>query len=212
MFLPLFGLTVVLSSDLAKGNLSEGTLAFLKSSAMILGGSLITLLGTFLLLMNNEYRHTFFNTESALQMTERVFLEGNDLERYTIFTVTRTYWKSFEEKVAAWAKEGWASWEEEKPDWFTDQWKASVPEYMKPTMRAGESGRLSNRMPAEVGKEIQLEGGEVKVEKEGRRKSILELISAQKTPKISPAGATASEEIDGAEFVREMKRRGSISM
>ena len=102
--------------------------------------------------------------------------------------------------------------EEEKPDWFTDQWKASVPEYMKPTMRAGESGRLSNRMPAEVGKEIQLEGGEVKVEKEGRRKSILELISAQKTPKISPAGATASEEIDGAEFIREMKRRGSISM
>ena len=34
-------------------------------------------------------------------MTERVFLEGNDLERYTIFQITRTYWKSFEDKVAA---------------------------------------------------------------------------------------------------------------
>ena len=83
---------------------------------------------------------------------------------------------------------------------------------MKPTKRAGESGRLSNSMPAELGKETQLEGGEVKVEKEGRRKSIVELISAQKTSKVSPAGATASEEIDAAEFVREMKRRGSISM
>ena len=212
MFLPLLGLTVTLSSDLAKGNLSESTLAFLKSSAMILGGSLITLLGTFLLLMKNEYRHTFFSNESALQMTKRLFLEGNDLERHTIFTVTRTYWKSFEDKAAMWVKEGWASWEDEKPDWFTDQWKANVPEYMKPTKRAGEYSRLSNSMRAELGKETQLEGGEMKVEKEGRRKSIVELISAHKTPKISPAGATANEEIDAAEFVREMKRRGSISM
>ena len=56
MFLPLLGLIFFLALDLAKGNLSEGTLAFLTSLVMVLGASLIILLGTFLLLMNKEVR------------------------------------------------------------------------------------------------------------------------------------------------------------
>ena len=56
MFLPLLGLTIALVSDLAKGNLSEGTFALLKSLVIILGSSLIVLLGAFLLLMNKEVR------------------------------------------------------------------------------------------------------------------------------------------------------------
>ncbi|GMI09867.1 hypothetical protein TrVE_jg7423, partial [Triparma verrucosa] len=75
MFLPLLGLTFLLALDLAKENLSEGTVAFLRSLVMILGGSLIFLLGAFLLLMNKEYRHTFFSFETGGQMTRRVFLE-----------------------------------------------------------------------------------------------------------------------------------------
>ena len=46
----------MLGMDLVAGKLSEGTLALLKSSVMILGGSLIILFGAFLLLMNKEVR------------------------------------------------------------------------------------------------------------------------------------------------------------
>ena len=56
MFLPLFALTLFLALDLAKGNLSESTLALLTSLVTVLGGSLIILLGGFLLLMNKEVR------------------------------------------------------------------------------------------------------------------------------------------------------------
>ena len=56
MFLPLLGLIFLLALDLAKGNLSEGTLALLTNLAMILGASLVILVGTFLLLMNKEVR------------------------------------------------------------------------------------------------------------------------------------------------------------
>ena len=56
MFLPLLALTFVLALDLAKGNLSVGTLEILTSLVMILGGSLIILFGAFLLLMNKEVR------------------------------------------------------------------------------------------------------------------------------------------------------------
>ena len=56
MFLPLLALTFLLASDLAKGYLSEGTLAHLTNLVIVLGGSLIILFGAFLLLMNKEVR------------------------------------------------------------------------------------------------------------------------------------------------------------
>ena len=54
MFLPLLALAFVLALDLAKGDLSEGTLALLRSLVIILGSSLVILLGAFLFPMNNE--------------------------------------------------------------------------------------------------------------------------------------------------------------
>ena len=56
MFLPLLGLTALLIFDVAEGILSKGTVARLTSLVIILGGSLIVLLGAFLLLMNKEVR------------------------------------------------------------------------------------------------------------------------------------------------------------
>ena len=56
MFLPLLGLTFLLGMDLATGNLSKSTLKILTSMVIVLGISLITLLGAFLLLMNKEVR------------------------------------------------------------------------------------------------------------------------------------------------------------
>ena len=50
-------------------------------------------------------------------------------------------------------------------------------------------------------------------EQNGRRRSVLEIISGQKagSSKVMPAGGI-KKEIDEEEFLREMNRRGSMSM
>ena len=109
-------------------------------------------------------------------------------------------------------KEGWASWEEEKPDWFTDKWKASVPEHMKPVKKTGDIDDGDKTADEnEGGDEALMEGGGEK--QKGRRRSVLEIISGQKagSSKVMPAGGI-KKEIDAEDFVRELNRRGSISM
>ena len=54
MFQPLFGLTLLLTLNLAKGSFSEQNLELLMSLTIGLGISLMLLFGTFLLLMNKE--------------------------------------------------------------------------------------------------------------------------------------------------------------
>ena len=62
MFLPLLGVALVLSSesyfDLTKASISETTIALLNDLGIVLGISLIVLLGVFLLLMNKEVSST----------------------------------------------------------------------------------------------------------------------------------------------------------
>ena len=113
--------------------------------------------------------------------------------------------------MAAWVKEGWATWEEEKPDWFTHQWKASIPEDMKPVKKIGDDDsrdKMAAKNEGEVA--LMVGGGE---EQKGRRRSVLELISGQKAAsfKVMPAEGI-QKEIDVEEFMREIKRRGSMTM
>ena len=54
MFLPLLGLTFLLGMVLVAENLSESTSKLFTSMGMILGGSLLILVGGFLLLLNKE--------------------------------------------------------------------------------------------------------------------------------------------------------------
>ena len=148
-------------------------------------------------------------------MKRRLFLEGTDVMKAEIFASNKGYRKPIDDKVATWVNAGWATWEEEKPEWFTDQWKDSVPEDMKPAKKTGgiDNGRDSrDTMAAENEGEEALTVGERDKQK-GRQRSILRLISGQKaaSPKVVPAGGI-KEEIDVEEFVREMNRRGSISM
>ena len=165
-----------------------------------------------------QYRKTFFTNETGGQMKRRLFLEGNKVMKADIMTNNKAYWSPIRSKVKAWVKEGWATWEEEKPEWFTDKWKASVPEDMKPANKSGDvdSGLDSrnNMAPENEGEEaLTVGGGE---EQKGRRRSVLELISGQKaaSSKVMPTGGEAKKEfeIDEAEFMREMNRRGSINM
>ena len=108
-------------------------------------------------------------------------------------------------------KEGWATWEEEKPDWFTDKWKSMIPEKMKPTKeKGGVDGEDKTEAKNEGGEAVTVGGGE---EQNGRRRSILEMISGQKavSSKVMPAGGGKGE-IDTEEFLREMNRRGTMTM
>ena len=145
-------------------------------------------------------------------MTRKNFLEGTDFMKAIIFSKNKGYRKPIEDKVATWVKEGWATWEEEKPEWFTDKWKASVPEYMKPTKgKGGADGGDKAADQNEVEEALMVGGGG---EQNGRRRSVLEIISGQKagSSKVMPAGDKEKKESDLEEFERAMRRRGSINM
>ena len=158
-----------------------------------------------------QYRHTFFNVETAGQMKRRIFLEGNDMMKASIFASNKVYRKPIDDKVASWVNAGWATWEEEKPEWFTDRWKASVPEDMKPTKKTRDVDGGDETAAKNEGEEaLTVGGGE---EQNGRRRSFLEFISGQKavSSKVMPAGGSKNE-IDLEEFEREIRRRGSFKM
>ena len=159
-----------------------------------------------------QYRHTFLSTETGGQLLRRLFLEGDDVSKAQVFKKNKSLWALIRDKVAVWVKEGWATWEEEKPDWFTDKWKASIPEDMKPAKKKTGDVDDGDEMTSEnEGEEaLTVGGGE---EQKGRRRSVLELISGQKAAsyKVMPAGGI-KKEIDAEDFVRELNRRGSISM
>ena len=144
-------------------------------------------------------------------MTRKNFLEGKEVMKAIIFSKNKGYRKPIVDKVATWVKESWATWEEEKPEWFTDQWKASVHEYMKPAKKTGDvDGEDKIAAKKEDEEAITVEGQE---EQKGRRRSVLELISGQRvvSSKVMPAGGI-KKEINEEEFLREMNRRGSMSM
>ena len=138
-------------------------------------------------------------------MTRRNFLEGDDFARCQVFGCHKFQWTPIRDKVKSWIKEGWASWEEEKPDWFTDKWKASVPEDMKPAKKTGD---------VDGGDEMTAENEGEEEEQNGRRSSILEIISGQKavSSKVMRAGGEVKNESDEAEFAREIRRMGSMGL
>ena len=158
-----------------------------------------------------QYRHTFLSTDTGGQLLRRLFLEGDDVSKAQVFKKHNSLWAPIRDKVAAWVKEGWATWEEEKPEWFTDKWKASVPEDMKPAKKMGDIDDGDKTGAESEGKEASTVGGGE--EQNGRRRSILEIISGQTavSSKVMPAGGMR-EGIEAEEFLREIKRRGSMNL
>ena len=158
-----------------------------------------------------QYRQTFLSTETSGQLLRSLFLEGDNVSKSQVFKKHKSLWAPIKDKAALWVKEGWATWEEEKPEWFTDKWKASVPEDMKPTKGKEDVDDEDKTAAEKEGEEaLTVGGGE---EQKGRRRSVLELISGQKavSSKVMPAGGI-KKEINEEEFLREMNRRGSMSM
>ena len=209
IFSPLIGLTLLMYIE--DGQLSTAISDLCKSILPFLGTALVVLVGTFVLLIEGEYRKTFLSIVTGGQATRRTFLEGDDVMKADLFWNNEVHWSPIRDKVEAWVKEGWATWEEEKPEWFTDQWKSIVPEEMKPTKeKRGADGGDKTAAEVEGSDEALIVGGG---EQNGRRRSIVEIISGQKavSSKVMPAGGIRKE-IDEEEFLREIKRRGSINM
>ncbi|GMH78818.1 hypothetical protein TrLO_g8594 [Triparma laevis f. longispina] len=201
----------MLSSGLL--TLTEDAIELLTSLTVVLGTSLILIAGLFFALINEEYRHTFFSGETGGQMTRRAYLEGNDVERYEMFTDNKNHWASIKPKVEAWVKAGWKNWELEKREWFTDEFRASVPEYMIPKKNEGGENR-GDKNGAGGG-----EGSAVIHSTVVRQKSsVPALINAALgiepvAAKIAPAENVKREEgIDVQEFKREMERQGSMNL
>ena len=210
LFTPIIGLALVLNFMDEGAFEREATLIFLKNLALSLGGSFLILVSLFFALMENKYRKTFFSTESGGQLTRRLFLEGDNNMKASVFGTNKTHWMPVRDKMASWAKEGWATWEEEKPEWFTDMWKASVPEDMKPTKKNEEGDESSGRFAEEQVRK----GGLLKpIERTAPNTPSPVLIRG--SAKVSPAKSlevNENQKINVAEFQRNMKRRGSFKM
>ncbi|GMH65899.1 hypothetical protein TrLO_g8812 [Triparma laevis f. longispina] len=181
--------------------LTKDTIKLLTRLTVVLGISLILLVGLFFALMNGEYRHTFFSVETGGEMRRRLFLEGDDKMKYTIFEVTREYWSPIGDKVEAWVRAGWKSWEQDKPEWFTDNWKAMVPKEMIPEKGSEEAVTVESEEKKDVVVTVEEAQG-------GPRKSLIEtFIKRKNNNKIVPEGMNKGNAIDVEEFKREMKQR-----
>ena len=135
----------------------------------------------------------------------------SDATMFSVFKRSKHHWVSIEGEIKKWVELNWSKWEREKPEWFTDKWKASVPEYMKPTKKTGEVDGGDKTSEENEGEEALMVGGGE--EQKGRRRSVLEIISGQTavSSKVMPAGGMR-EGIEAEEFLREIKRRGSMNL
>ena len=109
------------------GTFDEGTLAILEKATLILGSTLLATLTFFFLLINKEYLKTFLSTDTAQQSVAKIFSEGTDVMKKSVFDLNLHHWEPIKEDVEHWVAMEWHKWEEEKPDWFNDIWKESVP-------------------------------------------------------------------------------------
>ncbi|GMH55451.1 hypothetical protein TL16_g01910 [Triparma laevis f. inornata] len=229
LFLPLIGLTAILAAGLLKetftgekeegegegeeeGGSNEVTIKFITSLTVVLGTSLIILVGLFFALIDGEYRHTFFSVETGGQMTRRNFWDGSDVMKSQVFGVHETLWAPIREKVEAWVKAGWNNWEEERPEWLTHDRKARVPREMIPMKKGG--GYEADE--ADEGSPVAARSAVVR-QKASRKNSVHALINAALVikpvaNKVAPEGVKKEQVFDKKEFMREMERRGSVNL
>ncbi|GMI16291.1 hypothetical protein TrLO_g11949 [Triparma laevis f. longispina] len=89
-----------------EGGSNEVAIRLLTTLTVVLGSSLILLVGLFFTLINGEYRHTFFSIETAGQITRRNFLDGTDVMKSEVFTNNESHWAPIRDKVETWVKAG----------------------------------------------------------------------------------------------------------
>jgi hypothetical protein len=86
-------------------------------------------------MINPEYLHTFYSTQTGYAFSQSYFLdnEGNDAMRSNIFFMNERHWRSIRDRVRQWVLAMYATWQALKPIWFTDAVKAQIPDAFIPT-------------------------------------------------------------------------------
>jgi hypothetical protein len=190
-FVPLIGLVLLLFATpiyKEETELSETTVEYLQKTTMIAGSLLLFSTGLFFSLINEDFRSTWYSTETAGLMTRRTFLEGNDVSKSHTLSKNIALWSPIKDKVEEWISSNWATWEEEQPSWFTDEWKERVPVEMIPRRRKGaERAKVSEQGDKDEG-----------------------AVRGKNNSRISRVMPEGKKNVDFDEFEREVKRRGSV--
>jgi hypothetical protein len=98
-------------------------------------GTVVLLFACFLRLMKEEYRWTFFSTETGNEYAQNYFLEGETDERkMNIIGTNRHLWEEIRCQVGDFVKANWAKWEEDEPAWFDEQFNHSVDDDLLPAV------------------------------------------------------------------------------
>ena len=175
---------------------------YLQKITMIAGPLLLFSTGLFFSLINEDFRSTWYSTETAGLMTRRTFLEGNDVSKSHTLSKNIALWSPIKDKVEEWISSNWATWEEEQPSWFTDEWKERVPVEMVPSRR--------NALLSDL---LKSEGAEsAKVSEQGDDEGAVRGENNSRISRVMPEGVQdeGKRNVDFDEFEREVKRRGSV--
>ena len=81
------------------GTYDELTTKLLTKLAVGLAGGLLFLLGLFFTLMEKKYRQTSLSVETGGQISRRRFLEGNDLQKASVFGVHDSHLNPIKDKI-----------------------------------------------------------------------------------------------------------------
>jgi len=98
-------------------------------SIFFLGGAV------FLFVIDRDFMHTFFDTDTCATFNRKWFRgikDGDDEQRSQAFSIHPAQRKRFENELHSWTLDGWERFEQVKPSWFTDRWIDSVPNDMIP--------------------------------------------------------------------------------
>jgi len=113
-----------------------------------MSGAWVLTFGLFLLVMQKEYRGTFFSAMTGKEFIMNIFLmHKDDKAKGVILSRNKRLWKGIRGEVKEWVREGWWRWEANRPEWFTESWIAKVPPDMVPSeaQQAAKDIRASAR-------------------------------------------------------------------
>lgn len=99
--------------------------AVLIMSALCIG--LVLSYTCFVLSINNEYRHTFYDTQTSCAFIEKNFRSSTaDEFKFRVLSSNENKWReNYGQEVKAWVNSNLSIWLKDKPEWFTDSEKVS---------------------------------------------------------------------------------------
>ena len=124
----------------------------------------LSVFGVFVSIMKEEYRESFYSTETSKQLTCSYFLDNEDEALKSCIILMQPYqWKEIREDVKEWVNDNWWKWQQEKPDFFTETFIQSVPKDMIPEDARRERAREESAIPLRRRSSLQMIAGSLAV-------------------------------------------------